>query len=118
LQEKTFYRRIKATIGGLIMSRSYQHVKAIEKEVFGMKDEGKSNREIREYFGISKVQLRNLITRHNQKVKQFSAQTIPKHRGRPRQKPITIQREAEIEIKQLKMENELLRDFLHLVGRK
>ena len=118
MQEKTFYRRIKTTIGGFVMPRSYQHVKAIEKEVFCMKEEGKSNREIREYFGISKVQLRNLITRHNQKAKQIPIKTMPKRRGRPRQKPITTLREAEIEIKNLKMENELLRDFLHLAGRK
>lgn len=44
--------------------------------------------------------------------------TIPKRKGRPRTKPITIQREMELENNRLKMEVELLRSFLQAAGRR
>lgn len=47
------------------MPRGYVHVKLIEREIFQMKAKGKRNREIREQYGLSEKQLKNLITRHN-----------------------------------------------------
>lgn len=45
-------------------------------------------------------------------------QDVPKRRGRPKKYPITNQKEMQIEIKQLKMEIELLRSFLQAAGRR
>ena len=100
------------------MPRTYVHVKVIEKEIYELKSQGKSNREIREQFMLSKVQLRNLITRHNQTEKRAQAGILPRRRGRPRKNYEVTEQEKDNEIKRLKMENELLRDFLHLAGRK
>ena len=39
------------------MPRSYTQVKVLENEIFKKKAEGKSNREIREQYGLSKKQM-------------------------------------------------------------
>ena len=100
------------------MPRSYDHVKLIEKEIFQMKANGKSNREIREYYGLSKKQLGNLITRHNRGEERLQAGILPRRRGRPPKGYQPTEQEKDNEIKLLKMENELLRDFLRIAGRK
>ena len=55
--------------------------------------------------------IHNLLKRERKK----NVQGIPKQRGR---KPAKTLQEYKYENKRLKMENELLRDFLWLVGRK
>jgi transposase len=99
------------------MPERYKNMKLIEDEIFEQKDQGKSNRKIREQFGLSEKQLENLITRHNKKKKQLDAGLPPRRRGRPRKSRIRTESEKDKEINRLKMENELLRDFLHAAGR-
>ena len=55
------------------MPRSYEHVKTLEKEIFEQKAQGKSNREIREQYGLNKKQLGGLITRHNKAARTLEA---------------------------------------------
>ena len=100
------------------MRRSYVHVKLIEKEIFEMKASGKSNREIREQYELSERQLKNLITRHNRTEERLQAGILPRHRGRPPKRNQPTELEKDNEIRRLKMENELLRDFLRVAGRK
>lgn len=100
------------------MSRSYTHVKTLEKEIFEQKAQGKCNREIREQYGLSKKQMNNLITRHNRAERQLEAGVVPCRRGRPPKGNKATESEKDNEIKRLKMENELLRDFLRASGRK
>lgn len=100
------------------MARSYVKVKEFEAEIFRMREAGKSNREIRKHFGLSEKQLKNLITSHNRRKDKIEAGITPRSKGRPgKNNPIT-EKERDFEIKRLKMENELLRDFLRLAGRK
>lgn len=99
------------------MPRSYSHIKVLEKEIFEQKAQGKSNREIREQYGLSEKQMENLITRHNRTVKLLNAGIIPRRRGRPPKGYTPTQAEKDNEINRLKMENELLRDFLRAAGR-
>ena len=100
------------------MPRSYVHVKLIEKEIFEMKAAGKSNRKIREQYGLSEKQLKNLITRHNRAEERLQSVIQPRRRGRPPKGYQPTEQEKDNEIKRLKMENELLRDFLQIAGRK
>ncbi len=100
------------------MPRSYVHVKSFEKDIFEMKASGKSNREIREQFGLSEKQLKNLITRHNRAEEQIQEGIVPRRRGRPRKGNVPTEQEKDNEIKRLTMENKLLRDFLRLAGRR
>lgn len=99
------------------MRRSYTHVKSLEEEIFEQKGQGKSNREIRDYYGLSKKQMENLITRHNKRERLLEEGIVPRRRGRPPKRYKSTESEKDNEIKRLKMENELLRDFLHAVGR-
>ena len=100
------------------MPRTYRHVKGLEEEIFIMKAEGKTNREIRELYGLSKKQMANLITRHNRREEKKAKGIIPLRRGRPPKDTLITDKEKDYEIKRLRMENQLLRDFLRLAGRR
>lgn len=100
------------------MPRKYDHVKKHEKEIFEMKTSSKNNREISEHLGIEMKQLKDLICRHNRRNKKLQTGSVPAKRGRPRKTPPTTNEALEKENRQLRMENELLRDFLYLSERK
>ena len=100
------------------MERKYTHIKGIEKEVFKLKEEGYTNKEIAERYNVTLKQIKNLINRHNREQRNLKEGIIPKSKGRPRKRPLTLDEEKDREISRLRMENELLRDFLHLAGRK
>ena len=70
-----------------------------------MVEEGKTQREIAEYYGFKdKLVVKRLLERARKKER-----TVPKVRGR---KPAKTLQEYKYENKRLKMEVELLRDFL------
>ena len=84
-------------------------------QVLRMKEQGTSHRAIAERFGLTKTQIRELVKRHNRKKRTPVA--VPKHRGRPRTRPITAEQEYLQRIRHLEMEVELYQAFLHAVGR-
>lgn len=74
-------------------------------EIQAMVAEGKTQREIAEYYGFKdKLVVKKLLARERKK----KAEGVPKRRGR---KPAKTLAEYKYENKRLKMENELLRDF-------
>ena len=99
------------------MSREYQHIEGIANEILTMRAAGKTRREIWEYFGLSKKQYENFLNRHNRKQRELEHGIVPRKRGRPRKNGAIEAENAGREIKRLRMENELLRDFLHECGR-
>ena len=111
------------------MSRSYQHIQEYEKEIFKLREQGKTKREICERFGFTMKQLTNFITRYNTKQRKLEAGISIKKKGRP-PKDYVVSEEMKIaelkyiiarkdaKIKSLEMENELMRDFLSLTERK
>lgn len=110
-------------IGGAFMStkknKGYTHISAFKNEILEMKSQGKTNREIAEQFGFrDKYIVKQFIARHNRNTKHLAAGILPSRRGRPRKGYLSTEQDRDNEIKRLKMENELLRDFLHLAGRK
>jgi len=100
------------------MPRAYTHIKHLEKQIFEMKETGKTNREIATHFGFGKKQITRLVTRHNQAERKAAAGILPRRRGRPSKGHKPAEQEKDNEIKRLKMENELLRDFLRIAGRR
>ena len=94
-----------------------------------MREVGKSRQEIANELGFTKSQIKNWVTRYNRK-NEKQAKGIPTlPTGRPRKDyELTDEnrveyykrqlRLAKSENKRLKMENELMRDFLSLTGRK
>lgn len=102
------------------MSRKYTKIALLENEIQAMHAAGKTRREIAESLGLEKKQIENWVNRHNRKERRLNAGILPKRKGRPRKNPISenIVEAQAAEIKRLKMENELLRDFLQSAGRK
>ena len=100
------------------MPRQYTHIQLIGNDILEMRAEGKNRREIWEHFGITKKQYSNFITRHNRNQEKLEAGLNPRRKGRPSIRNPLTEEEKDYQIKRLRMENELLRDFLRVAGRK
>ena len=91
--------------------REYTHVQELLPAIKAMVGEGKTQREIAEHFGFrDKHVVKGLLKRERKK----QIQGVPKQR---RRKPAKTLQEYKYENKRLKMENELLRDFLQSTER-
>ena len=111
------------------MPRSYQHISNFEKEILEMKAQGLTRKEIGAKLGFTEKQVHNFITRYNEKQRKIKAGIALKAKGRP-PKDYEITEDMKInelkyiiarkdsKIKQLEMENELMRDFLSRTERK
>lgn len=84
-------------------------------KVLEMKENGYTQRMIAEKLGFSMDQIKRLLERYNRN--QRKPQKIPLKRGRPRIRPLVGEQEFLERIKQLEMENDLLRSFLQAAGR-
>ena len=111
------------------MPRSYRNISMYEKEILELKANGKTLREIGEILGFSYEQLHNFISRHNEKQRRLAAGVAIKKKGRPAKDSVVTEEDTlanlryklarkDARIKQLEMENELMRDFLSLTERK
>ena len=91
--------------------RKYTKMEWMEPEILTMREAGRTVREIAEHFGLEKRQVECWINRYNRKQRKMEQGVVPRKKGRPRQES------PEEELKRLRMENELLRDFLRLIER-
>lgn len=101
--------------------RKYTHIQEILPEIQAMIRNGKSHREIEEFFRLTGERpVHNLLKRERRKEKKLLTGMAPRPKGRPRKDttPRSIEAEQAYEIHRLKMENKLLRDFLQLTGRR
>ncbi len=93
------------------MARKYQHTMELLPQIKKMLAQGMTQKQIENTLGLTGSRpVHNLLTRERKK----EAQGIPKQRSR---KPAKTLAEYKYENKRLKMENELLRDFLRLTER-
>lgn len=88
---------------------------AIIDEIVRKHKEGISTRELSEEYGKPFKTIKNMYEREARKKRRQEAGVPSKQRGR---KAAVSLAEYKYENKRLKMENALLRDFLHLAGRK
>ena len=94
------------------MSRKYEKVSELLPIIKELISQGKTQQQIAEKLGLSDSRvIWNLLYRERQK----EIQGLPKFRVR---KPAKTLQEYKYENKRLKMENELMRDFLSLTERK
>jgi len=100
------------------MARKYTHIKVVEKEILEMRSVGKTHREIAEEMDLTKKQVDKFITRHNRAERMKDAGVPLRRRGVQAKGNALTDQEKDYEIKRLKMENELLRDFLRHAGRR
>jgi len=108
-------------IGGLSMlkKRRYTKVQALLPQIHEMLAEGWSHKEIEKHFQLEGERpLHDLLKRERRKERKVEEGIALRRPGRQPKGQMTSDAEKEYEIKRLKMENELLRDFLHVAGRK
>ena len=95
------------------MPRQYTNFEQYEETILQMKAKGCTRREIAENLGITPEQVHGFVKRHNKNLRNIEAGVLPKKKGRP-----SKVKSLEDEVLRLRMENELLRDFLSLTERK
>ena len=111
------------------MPREYRHIQEYEKEILKLREQGNSYREIGEKFGLSKEQIKGFLKSKRRQEERLSYGIPPKKRGRPAKDSVVTEEDKladlryklaqkDARIKQLEMENELMRDFLSLTERK
>ena len=111
------------------MPREYRHIKEYEKEILELREQGLTKREIGEKFGLSKEQIKGFLKQERRRKEKLACGMLPKKKGRPAKDSIVTEEDKladlryklarkDARIKQLEMENELMRDFLSLTERK
>ena len=100
------------------MARRYTKVEELTEAIRARKARGETNREIGESYGLSKIQVKQLISRQNRKERKIAAGYIPRPKGLPRKELASEAVKQNNEIVQLRMQVELLRNFLSEVGRR
>ena len=100
------------------MSRDYVKMEEMSEEVFRRKAQGETNRAIGESYGLSLEQIRNLVKRQNRKRRQIANGYIPRPKGRPRKNSRDREVVRNNELVGLRMQVELLRNFLSEAGRR
>ena len=93
------------------MPRKYQHTMELLPRIKQMLSEGMTQKEVENALGLTGYRPVHELLKRERKKEQ---QGVPKQRGRKAAK--TLQ-EYKYENKRLKMEVELLRDFLSLTGK-
>lgn len=111
------------------MPRKYEKIEKYESEMIELQKKGYTRKAIAEELGLNEIQVKNALYRYNTKQKKISTGIVLKRKGRP-PKDYEITEEMknnelkyiiarkDSKIKQLEMENELMRDFLSLTERK
>ena len=100
---------------------NYTHVQMLLPEIEAMIAEGKTQREVAEYFGFKdKYVVKRRLNRQREKRRKLEAGIVPRPKGRPRKDaaPRDVATEQAYEIARLRMVNKLLRDFLQFAERK
>lgn len=93
------------------MARKYQHTMELLPQINEMPAKGMTQKEVENALGLTGSRpIHHLLSRERKK----DTQGIPKSRGR---KPAKTLAEYKYENKRLRMENELLRDFLRFTER-
>lgn len=111
------------------MPKEYKKIRQHEEELLGMKRQGLTHREMGEKLGYSKSQIKEFFCSYNERQRKIATGIAIHKKGRPPKdyaiseqdkvaelKYILARKDAKI--RSLEMENELMRDFLSLTGRK
>jgi len=100
------------------MPRNYTKVEKLSEEVFRRKAQGETNRAIGESYGLTRKQIEQLVTRQNRKRRQIANGYTPRPKGRPRKNSGDREVVRNKELVELRMQVELLRNFLCEAGRR
>ena len=99
--------------------RKWSDIKSKEPLIIAMREAGMTRQEIADELGLEKQQIKWWVSRYTKRhVTIQYPQTEPKPKGRPRKDGTPPKQNIETELKRLRMENKLLRDFLQSTERK
>ena len=91
--------------------RKWTRIENYEPEIIRLREAGMTRQEIADELGLDKIQIKNWINRYNKR-KNITFDSEPKPKRRPRKDGQPPRQNIETELKRLRMENKLLRDFL------
>ena len=98
--------------------RKYTHIRLLLPEIKAMLADGKSHREIEEYFGLTGERpVHHLLKQERRREKTLAEGGLAKPKGRPRKDGQPPKQDIHKELERLRMENKLLRDFLQSTER-
>lgn len=100
------------------MRQTYTKMEELAPTIMERKQQGETNREIGDSLGLTKKQIKQLVTRQNKKAKLLAAGYVLRPKGRPRQDEVDEETKRNNELIQLRMTVELLRNFLSEAGRR
>ena len=100
------------------MARKYTKVEGLTAVIRARKAAGETNRAIGESYGLSLKQVKGLINRQNRKERMQAAGYVLRSRGRPRKEAASEEVRQHNELVKLRMQVELLRNFLSEAGRR
>ena len=79
---------------------------------------GETYREIGARLGLTREEVRGAMHRHHAIERKLAAGYIPRPKGRPRKEPVSEEAKQYNELVKLRMQVELLRNFLSEAGRR
>lgn len=100
------------------MPRKYTKIEALSDEIFRLKENGKTHREIGELYGLTKEQIKGFVNRRNRKRRLVDKGCVPRPKGRPRKNAVDERTLLHNELIELRMKVDVLQNFLCTIGRR
>ena len=100
------------------MPRKYTKIETLSDESFRLKEEGKTHREIRELYGLTKAQIKGFVHRRNRKQRLLDKGCVLRPKGRPRKNALDESTILQNELIELRMKVDVLQNFLCAIGRR
>ena len=86
-------------------------------EIFRLKEQGKTHREIGDLYGLTKEQIKGFVNRQNRKQRLLKQAYVPRPKGRSRKNSLDESTILQNELIELRMKVDVLQNFLCAIGR-
>ena len=100
------------------MARQYTKVEQLVEIVRERQNQGETYGEIAASYGLERRQVKSLMERQRRKERKLAAGYISRPKGHPHREPDSEEGKQHKELAKLRMQVELLRNFLLEVGRR
>ena len=97
------------------MKRKYTNIERFTPLILRMRSEGCTRQQIADTLGLEKAQIKSWVNRYNRRQKEVLK--VPRHKGRPRKRPVSEPEAMALRIRELEREVDLYRSFLQAAGR-
>ena len=99
------------------MARKYTKIELLSDEIFRLKEQGKTHREIGDLYGLTKEQIKGFVNRQNRKQRLLKQGYVSRPKGRPRKNSLDESTILQNELIELRMKVDVLQNFLCAIGR-